>query len=269
MSKELIPCPSSAMHAGEFVARLQRYAITSHAADHPLLAALGQGAFHDLRGALRRFLREYYVYSRNFTRYLGAVMSNLESSEHRALLSSNAAEEAGLLDACHAEELRRVGIDPEAARAPHPELYRRFLRAIEIDPDTCLRTPPHLATQVFCETFHDICRFGGQGQSIGALGIATEGIVRQMYGRLLAAIARAWPSLPPRDRVFFDLHATVDDDHARVLLGIAQDMAEVPEGRRQLALGTLKALQARAAFFDQMMMLLRGEDASEVPASRC
>lgn len=266
MRDESIPCPSSTMAPRAFVAGLHAYAAASYAADHPLPRALSQGAFHDLRGALRRFLIEYYVYSRGFSRYIGAVTSNLEDPEHRALLTSNAADEAGLLDVHRAAELRSLNIDPEAASAPHPELFRRFLRAIGVDPELCLRAPPDLATQVFCETFHDICRFGGQAQSVGALGIATEGIVRPMYGRLLRAILRAWPGLPARSRVFFDLHAAVDDDHARVLFSIAEHLAETPEGRRQLALGTLKALQARAAFFDQMLALLRGEDASEVHA---
>ncbi|UQA60523.1 hypothetical protein [Polyangium aurulentum] len=56
-------------------------------------------------------------------------------------------------------------------------------------------------------------------------------------------------------------------DHPLLGALSAQHLAEVPEGRRQLALGTLEALQARAAFFDQMLVLLWGEDAPEVPVS--
>lgn len=262
MSETLEACLSSAERAEECVERLQSYAASSYAANHPLLVALSQGAFHDLPGALRRFLREYYIYSRGFTRYLGAVMSALHSPEHRAALAGNAAEEAGVLDAHHEAELRAARIDPEDARAPHPELFRRFLRAVDMDPEALLVDPPHLATQVFCETLHDICRGGEQAQAVGAIGLGTEGIVRPMYGRMLRAIERAWPSLAPRERVFFELHAAVDDDHARVLRDIAVSLARSPSGGRQLALGTLKSLHARAMFFDHMLAFLREKDAS-------
>src|SRR5262249_46131708 len=56
--------------APTFVDRLQVYALRSRAVEHPLLAAIADGDFADLRGAIRRLLGEYYVYSHRFTRYL-------------------------------------------------------------------------------------------------------------------------------------------------------------------------------------------------------
>lgn len=242
-----------------FVERLQALAAASRAANHPLLRAIAEGGFDDLRSAIRQFVGEYYYYSRRFTQALGAVMSALEAPEHRAWLTGNTAEEAGLLDAAHERELRAAGIDPELVKAPHPELFKRFLRAAGLSPDELARATPLVATCSWVETFLAVCRHGGQEQAVGALGMATEGIVGPMYRYVLGGIKRAWPEMPLRDRVFFDLHAMVDDDHADVLRRIAAALARTPEGRRQLAVGTVKALSARATFFDEMLAHLRAE----------
>jgi pyrroloquinoline-quinone synthase len=95
--------------------------------------------------------------------------------------------------------------------------------------------------------------FGGEIQGVGALGIGTEGIVAVMYRKILRGIAIAWPNLAPRDRVFFDLHAVVDDDHAHTLRDIAIQFADTPETKRELAVGVYRALAIRNAFFDEMM----------------
>lgn len=240
-----------------FVERLQALAEASRAANHPLLRAIGEGDFDDLRFAIRQFVGEYYFYSRRFTQALGAVMSSLDAPEHRAWLTGNTAEEAGVLDEGHERELREAGIDPEFVKAPHPELFKRFLRAAGLSPDDLARAMPLVATASWVETFLAICRHGGQEQAVGALGMATEGIVGRMYRYVLAGIKRAWPDMPLKDRVFFDLHAMVDDDHADVLRRIAVALARTPEGRRQLALGTVKALHARATFFDEVLAHLR------------
>ncbi len=240
-----------------YVERLQALAGASRAANHPLLHAIAEGEFADPRAAIRQFVGEYYFYSRRFTQALGAVTSALDAPEHRARLAGNAAEEAGLLDAAHERELREAGIDPELVKAPHPELFKRFLRAAGLSPDELARRTPLVATCSWVETFLAICRHGGQEQAVGALGVATEGIVGHMYRYVLRGVKRAWPEMPLRDRVFFDLHAMVDDDHAEVLRGIAVALARAPEGRRQLAVGAAKALNARATFFDEVLVHVR------------
>jgi pyrroloquinoline quinone (PQQ) biosynthesis protein C len=240
-----------------FVDRLQAIAEASRAANHPLLLAIAEGEFDDPRYAIRRFVGEYYFYSRRFTQALGAVMSALDAPEHRAWLTGNTAEEAGVLDAGHERELRAAGIDPEFVKAPHPELFKRFLRAAGLPPDDLAGRTPLVATCSWVETFLAVCRHGGQEQAVGALGVATEGIVGHMYRYVLAGIKQAWPDMPLYDRVFFDLHAAVDDDHADVLRRIAVAFARTPEGRRQLAVGAVKALNARATFFDEMLAHVR------------
>src|SRR5262249_25864006 len=188
-------------------------------------------------GAIRRLLSEYYFYSHRFTRYLAAATASLENPEHRAALVGNSAEEAGHIDEEHVAELRAAGIDPDHAAAPHPELFRRFLVAVGLDRSAMLQRTPHIATAAWVDTMEQLYRHGGQEQASGALGIPTEGIVRPMYRKLLAGIARAWPELRASDRVFFDLHAQVDDEHAQVLRDIAVALATTATARRKIAEG--------------------------------
>jgi pyrroloquinoline-quinone synthase len=251
--------------AEEFVARLQALAIQSPATNHPLLLAIARSEFPDMRAALKDLLSQYYFYSYRFTQYLSAVTSRLEQPQHRAALMGNMAEEVGKLDPHHEEELREAGINPDDVRYPHPLLFRRFLTAVGMDSNKLLESTPDVATVAWIETFHAVCSTGSQEQSLGALGIATEGIVRFMYGYLLSGIRSAWPDLSVRDRVFFDLHALVDDDHAEVLRRISVDMAHSVQGRMGLAIGMLKALDARKNFFDHMYARLQqlGEQVSQ------
>jgi len=243
-----------------YVQELQSFAADSLAANHPLLVALANGDFRDPSRALRGFLGQYYHYSRRFTRYLAGVSAQLEAPEHRAALIGNSAEEVGRIDAEAERELRSAGIDPADAAFPHPELFQRFLRAIDVDPRNGHAHAPLLATSAWIETFHGICSQSGEAQAVGALGIATEGIVPGMYRYVLRAIGRSFPSLSKRDRVFFDLHATVDDEHAEVLRDIAAALAATAGERRALALGTLRALQARETFFGELYGHLRAVD---------
>ncbi|MDC0714880.1 iron-containing redox enzyme family protein [Stigmatella sp. ncwal1] len=257
MRHDLTELVQSEISPEEFVNRLQAIAVDSPAVKHPLLLAIGRGDFVDMRAALKDLLSQYYFYSYRFTQYLSAVTSRLESPQHRASLMGNMAEEAGKLDPDHEEELRQSGIDPDDARYPHPVLFRRFLTAVGMDARQLLEETPDVATVAWIETFHGVCSTGSQEQVAGALGVATEGIVRYMYGYLLKGIQKAWPELSRRDRVFFDLHAMVDDDHAEVLRKIAVDLAKTPKGRMDLAVGTLKALDARRNFFDHMYLRLQ------------
>jgi pyrroloquinoline quinone (PQQ) biosynthesis protein C len=246
----------------DYVDALQSYARLSRAVRHPLLDMIAGGSFHARRAALRCFFREYYHYSRRFTRFLASVMAALEEPEHRAALIPNSAEEAGHLDDHHRAELLAAGLDPADVAAPHPVLFRRFLVAIGLSPGDLQAATPHIATAAWIHSFESLCR-ADEASAVGALGLATEGIVRGMYQKILAGIRRAWPELSSRDRAFFELHALVDDDHAETLRGIAIALAADPDGRRSLAVGVLGALDARASFYDQMQLYLVSTDRGE------
>jgi len=117
---ELVAMTSS---AGAYVDMLQAYALESRAVRHPLLADVADGNFFDLQTAIRRFLGQYYFYSRRFTQALGATLAALDIPDHRAMLVGNMAEESGFIDPEHERTLLEHGIDPEWVKFAHPLLF--------------------------------------------------------------------------------------------------------------------------------------------------
>src|SRR5215210_5304341 len=69
-------------------------------------------AGHLVREDFQFIFSQYYLYSKNFTRYLAALMAKSSSDFHRSRLSENLWEEGG-------------GMEPEKR---HAELFRKFLK---------------------------------------------------------------------------------------------------------------------------------------------
>ena len=247
---------SQELSAAEFVAALEHYATSSPAVDHRLLADISEARFVDLAATIRRFFREYYFYSRHFTQYLALVMSKFDRPDQRIKFMPNAMEEGGHVDAEQAAVLRKAGIEPMDVAEPHPVLFHRFLEAIGCSPEELANQPPHIATTTWIQTLLAICQAGGPEQAIGALGIGTEAIVRPMYRKLVRGVDKAWPQLSKRDRVFFDLHILIDDDHADVMRDLTGGLCGDLLARRKVAAGVMGALNARRTFLDEMHNLM-------------
>lgn len=232
---------------------------------HRYLQALADGAVPDLRWALADFARHYFGYSAHFPRYLTTVISRLERPEHRAALLDNLTEESGDYGADEYAELAAHGVERAWIEGiPHPRLFQRFRRALGVD-DSALEDD---AVEVVCwrEMFLSVLAGGSLAEAIGALGLGTETVVRDLYQPLVRAIARL--DLDPADTVFFPLHTAVDDHHQATLLAIARDHARTPAGRADVAKGMRKALALRASFWDWLYerALTLGARGSERPA---
>ena len=182
-----------------------------------------------------------------FRSFLTAAMSRLEDPGHRAALQDNLLEEAGQYGAEELSELEAAGIAPAWVEGvPHPELFLRLREALGVTGDT-------VAEEVVCwrELFLVTLSHGSAAEAVGALGLGTEGVVRDLYRPLLTAAKHA--GLHPRARTFLTLHTLVDDHHQASLARIAEDLARTPEGLRDLARGMHKALHLRAAFWDFLL----------------
>jgi hypothetical protein len=69
---------------------------------------------------------------------------------------------------------------------------------------------------------------------------------------LIVAIRRDL-RVTPRDRVFFDLHSMIDDEHGVILDDIAVDLIrQDPAQEQEIRRGMELALQLRASFFDTL-----------------
>jgi pyrroloquinoline quinone (PQQ) biosynthesis protein C len=241
-----LPSPTCRQTAEKVVDSLARQALQHQAVDHPYLKALSRGELPDTTMALQDFARHYHAYSAHFPRYLTAVIAKLEHPSHRQALLENLTEESGQYEQEELDELAAIGIAPEwIVGLPHPELFRRFRRAIGVQDD---EAGPE-AIEVICwrEQFLAILTGGSAAEALGALGLGTETIVQTIYQPFVDAINRI--GMHPHDSVFFPLHTAVDDHHQATLRNIAIDLAATPQGRLDLAKGMQKALALRSSFW--------------------
>lgn len=251
--------------ARAFIAALNEEALAHRALNHPFLKRLEAGDFTNPAAVLKDFLYQYLAYSVDFIRYLTVTISKLEARHHREALIANLIEESGQVDAEDAQALAEIGVEIEWVQGvPHPVLYTQFLDAIGYDEH-------YRASHGFCDEakiwrkmFLGACTDGGADQSLGAMGLGTENIVKFVYKPILGAIQRHL-DVSPKARVFFDLHALLDDEHGEVLNDIAAHYAQYERHRVPLRDGMLMALSLRAGFFDSMLVRAEcGEGAARV-----
>ena len=120
-----------ALSAEQAVDSLASAALSHRAVRHPYLMALAEGNLPNPAAALADFAQHYHGYSSHFPRYLTALIARLDDQSHRQALLANLLEESGHYDPSELATLAGVGIDPDwIVGVPHPELFRRFHRAV-------------------------------------------------------------------------------------------------------------------------------------------
>lgn len=241
--------PSATAPTSSTLAGLQLAATSHRAVHHRWLNDFQTGSLFADPSAISDFAGSYARYSTSFPAFLRAVIDSLESPEHRELLGHNLREEGGELDDEMREELREAGIDPvKVDGVSHPKLFRRFHDAVNgqsADP-RALRIG-----EQWRDAFLELLRTASAPAAVGALGIGTEGIVRDVYQQILGGLENH-TTLEADDYIFFTLHCLVDDQHQLDLLSIAADLSADEEGKRELTRGALAALDLRARYWDRM-----------------
>lgn len=224
-------------------------ALEHRAVKHPYLKALADGSFDNMEAVMKDFASQYGFYSSWFPRYLTSVISKLENPEFRNHLLENLSEESGHLHEEDMEAVRELGIRDEWVQGiPHPMLFKRFQKAMGVDGNN----QPGIEVEIWRESFLSLIQGGSAISAVGAIGLGTESIVKFIYKDIIKAI-ESHTDLSLEDYVFFPLHTEVDDEHGLILLDIASKMAEESrEAERELRKGMLKALNLRAAYWDDM-----------------
>lgn len=228
---------------------LEQEAIQHTAVHHPYLRELSNGKFADMIQAIRDFSKQYYYYSEWFPRYINAVASRLSNANHIEALLQNLSEEKGLLAKEDLERIRKIGIEPTWVDGiPHPELYIRYLRALQ----TNIQAPPCVEVVTWRESFLKYLQTASEPEIIGAIGLGTESVVKHIYPYIIKAI-KSYTSLSLSDYVFFPLHTEVDDAHGAAILQITEDIiANDEENMESVRKGMLTALELRNTFWNAM-----------------
>jgi thiaminase len=222
--------PQSTVLAGLQSASAQ---LTDRVLRHSFLAGCADGTV--TLDELRSFLVQHGKYSRYFTRYLCALISQLDEGDDVLRLAENLTEELG------------CGTDAKM-RTPHSRIYADMLKDFDIDLDAHSVNPE---TQNLIDTMFMLCRQPRGTAGLGAMCLGAEGLVPAVYARIVEGFRRRGVD---RGRLeFFSIHIECDDDHAATMYEILARQAEKSPSCRITALNAGDmAVSARLRFFDAL-----------------
>jgi pyrroloquinoline-quinone synthase len=176
---------------------------------------------------------QMYQFSNVFNRILASILANCPDAAAQQVILENLTDEMG---------------EGNPALA-HPELFRRFTRALGIDDTVLTELPPEPETHHLIETYLHLSNRYGYLAALGAVCFASEGIVRTLYTQLQQGIAGA-TALPSEALAFFDVHIHVDDSHAANLAALLEPRITTARQVREIEIAITQALDARVQFFD-------------------
>lgn len=176
---------------------------------------------------------QMYKFSKEFNRILARILSCCPHPMDQLVILENLFDEMGEGDLNHA----------------HPELFRRFTRALGIDDDQLEALPTEPETLDLIETYLDLPNQYGYLAALGAVCFASEGIVSSLYTQLQSGILSTI-SLPKEALVFFSVHVDVDDSHAAKLAALVEPKITSTEAAMNVNRAILDAMDARVRFFD-------------------
>jgi pyrroloquinoline quinone (PQQ) biosynthesis protein C/mannose-6-phosphate isomerase-like protein (cupin superfamily) len=206
-------------------------------ADHPfwsnpLLQAFENGALS--REDLRYVFSQYHLYTKNFTRFVAAVMANCDSDLFRAQLSENLWEEGG-------------GCEPDRR---HAQIFRNFLKtSLGVDDTDSIDYRPY--TRHFVREYLVQCLRSEPMAGTAFLSLGTEGIVARLYTTMVKGLKRA--GIPESELEFFHIHIACDDEHAVTLERMMASYAGEHDWFDTCVQAMNRALELRSEFFTNIL----------------
>jgi len=202
---------------------------------NPLLQAFEQGALS--RADLTYVFSQYHLYTKNFTRFVAAVMANCDSDLFRAQLSENLWEEGG-------------GCEPERR---HAQIFRNFLKtSLGVDNTDTIDYRPY--TRHFVREYLVQCLRSEPMAGTAFLSLGTEGIVARLYQIMVKGLVRA--GIPDGELEFFHIHIGCDDEHAVTLERMMASYAGEHDWFDTCAGAMNRALELRNEFFTNIFEAL-------------
>lgn len=203
---------------------------------NPLLIDAGQGKLTFLEWQF--LFSQYYLYSKNFTRYLAALMVNCENDFYRSKLAKNIWEEGGETE----------------VEQRHAEIFRIFLTQ-----HLKICQPENLIFESYTHKFSDgylkMCLDATTLEAASVLSLGTEAIIPRLYTIFRDGLKKM--GLPEEAVYFFDLHIKCDDDHAETIQDIMLFYSNQEGWFEQCKNSMLKALDSRDLFFSQIYKSLQ------------
>jgi pyrroloquinoline-quinone synthase len=179
--------------------------------------------------ALKTFLAQQGKYGSYFTRYLCALIGNLDDAGDVMRLAKNLAEELGFGD----------------QQEPHSQIYARMLSDFGID---LKRTATLPGTQGLINTMFEFCRQKNPAYGLAALCLGAEAIVPGLYRDLMHGFKAR--GVPDEQLEFFRIHIECDDGHGEIMRDIMARMLEQePKHSDPIIEASTRLIEARLSFF--------------------
>jgi len=162
--------------------------------------------------ALRSYAIQYYAYESALPKFLETAMAHLPDGPALESLKDNLADEAG-------------------GPVPHPELWLRFAEALGVSREEVKDTPLLPRTANLVHTYESLCE-RGPDEALAAL-YAYEAQFPAVAASKADGLRRFYGVTSPAALEFFDLHATLDHEHAA---GIRTGLVDSEPARESVAL---------------------------------
>ncbi|MEL7242009.1 MAG: iron-containing redox enzyme family protein [Cyanobacteria bacterium J06573_2] len=176
---------------------------------------------------------QMYNFCKSFNRILAGILSCCPDESAQLVILENLYDEMGEGD----------------LEQSHPELFRRFTRALGIDDDSLAAQIVTPETHKLINTYLEIPLKYGYLAALGAVCYASEGIVSYLYSQLYQGIIDA-ASLPKDSLKFFELHIDIDNVHAENLERVIQCKTLTPEEENNIKQAITEVMDIRLQFFD-------------------
>ncbi len=223
--------------AEEFISILTKEVKAHPAVNHEYLKRLSNGDFKDIYAALRDYAHQYSFYSMWFPEYISSVISSTKDKNIIDPLNHNLEEELG---------------DEESNFIPHTKLFANFKSSIGIDEKYKKENPMSLTVKIWRELFLQKCKSETTAIGVGAISVATEYIVPDIYPHIISCIENH-TEFGRDESFFFRLHVECDVKHAEEAIEVAKYLCDDPVNREAIRFGVFSALNLRNSFWDNQL----------------
>lgn len=210
------------------LSQIERLIEDRHVLKHPFYIAWREGTLP--REALRTYAAQYYQHVRAFPTYISALHSRCDDLETRGALIEN---------------LR----DEEEGPENHPALWLRFAAAVGCGEGEAESAEPLPETAEAIEAFRAAVREGSVTRGLAALW-AYESMVPVVAAEKIRGLAEHYGVTGSPGTDYFELHRTLDVEHAAVTRALVARRAVEPAEAREAELGAVRATAAIALLLD-------------------
>ncbi len=176
---------------------------------------------------------QMYNFCNNFNRILAGILSCCPDKNAQLVILENLYDEMGQGD----------------INQSHPELFRRFTRALGMDDETLAAQIVTPETRTLINAYLQIPHKYGYLAALGAVCYASEGIVSYLYSQLYKGIIDT-ANLPKDSLIFFELHIDLDDSHAANLERVIESSILTLEEENNIKQAVAEVMDARLQFFN-------------------